>query len=75
MVKIPPGVDTGSKLRLKGQGEPGSKAAVRGDLTVKLRVEPHPYFKREGRDLLVDVPVTIGEAVFGARSMCRHLTA
>jgi curved DNA-binding protein len=67
VVKIPPGVDTGSKLRLKGQGEPGSKGAARGDLTVRLRVEPHPYFKREGRDLLVEVPITVGEAVFGAK--------
>jgi curved DNA-binding protein len=67
VVKIPPGVDTGSKLRLKGQGEAGSRGAGRGDLTVKLRVESHAYFKREGRDLLVEVPITVGEAILGAK--------
>jgi DnaJ-class molecular chaperone len=67
VVKIPPGVDTGAKLRLKGQGEPGPKGGQRGDLTIEITVEPHPYFRREGRDLLVEVPVTIGEAVLGAK--------
>jgi DnaJ-class molecular chaperone len=67
VVKIPPGVDTGSKLRLKGQGEPGPKGGQRGDLTIHITVEPHPYFKRDGRDLTVEVPVTIAEAVLGAK--------
>jgi DnaJ-class molecular chaperone len=67
VVKIPPGVDTGGKLRLKGQGEPGAKGAAPGDLTITIEVEPHPYFKRDGRDLLVEVPITVGEAILGAR--------
>jgi curved DNA-binding protein len=67
VVKIPPGVDSGAKLRLRGQGEPGSKGQPAGDLTITIHVEPHPYFRREGRDLLVDVPITIGEAVLGAK--------
>ncbi len=67
VVKIPPGVETGSKLRLKGRGEPGARGAPAGDLTIVITVEPHPHFRREGRDLLVDVPITIGEAVLGAR--------
>jgi curved DNA-binding protein len=67
VVKIPPGVDTGAKLRLKGQGEPGPKGAPPGDLTISIHVEPHPYFKRDGRDLQVEVPITIGEAVLGAK--------
>lgn len=66
-VKIPPGVDDGSKLRLKGQGEPGPKGAPAGDMTIILSVEPHAYFRREGRDLLVDVPLTVAEAVLGER--------
>lgn len=66
-VKIPPGVDEGSKLRLKGQGEPGPKGAPAGDMTIILSIEPHPYYRREGRDLLVEVPLTIAEAVLGAR--------
>ncbi len=67
VVKIPPGVDTGAKLRLKGQGEPGPKGGQRGDLTIQIAVEPHPYFKREGRDLLVEVPISVAEAVLGAK--------
>ena len=66
-VKVPPGVDEGSKLRLKGQGEPGPKGAPAGDMTIILSVEPHPYFKREDRNLLVEVPLTIAEAVLGAK--------
>ena len=48
VVKIPPGIDTGAKLRLKGQGEPGAKGTPAGDLTITIGVEPHPYFKRDG---------------------------
>jgi DnaJ-class molecular chaperone len=66
-VKIPPGTDTGSKLRLKGRGEPAAPGSPGGDLIIKVKVQPHPYFRREGRDLFVDVPITIGEAVLGAR--------
>ena len=60
-------MDTGSKLRLKGQGEPGAKGAQRGDLTIIITVEPHPYFKREDRNLVVEVPITVSEAILGAR--------
>ena len=67
VVKIPPGVDAGAKLRLKGQGEPGPKGTPAGDLTIEIVVEPHPYFKRDGRNLQVEVPVSIGEAVLGAK--------
>jgi curved DNA-binding protein len=68
VVKIPPGVDTGSRVRLKGQGEPSTaKGMPAGDLTIILNVEPHPYFKREGRDLTVEVPISVSEAILGAR--------
>ena len=67
VVKIPPGIDTGAKLRLKGQGEPGTKSTPAGDLTITVQVEPHPYFKRDGQNLQVEVPITIGEAVLGAK--------
>ncbi|WP_165065158.1 DnaJ C-terminal domain-containing protein [Paludisphaera rhizosphaerae] len=66
-VKIPPGVDEGAKLRLKGQGEPGPKGAPAGDMTIIVSVEPHSYFKREDRNLLVEVPLTVAEAVLGAK--------
>jgi DnaJ-class molecular chaperone len=67
VVRIPPGVDTGSKLRLKGQGEPGPRGGQRGDLTIQITVEPHSYFKRDGRDILVEVPISVAEAVLGAK--------
>jgi curved DNA-binding protein len=67
VVKIPPGIDTGSKLRLKGQGEPGPKGAPAGDLTITIEVEPHPYFKREGQNLLLEVPISVAEAILGAK--------
>jgi DnaJ-class molecular chaperone len=67
VVKIPPGVDTGAKLRLKGQGEPGPKGSQRGDLTITITVEPHSYYKREDRNLLVEVPISVSEAIVGAK--------
>jgi curved DNA-binding protein len=67
VVKIPPGIDTGAKLRLKGQGEPGSKGAPAGDLTIVIEVEPHTYFKREGQNLQIEVPISVSEAILGAK--------
>ena len=67
VVKIPPGIESGAKLRLRGQGEPGEKGAPNGDLTIKITVDPHPYFTTDGRNLIVEVPVTIGEAVLGSK--------
>jgi curved DNA-binding protein len=67
VVKIPKGIDTGAKLRLKGQGEPGPKGSPPGDLTITIHVEAHPYFKRDGRDLQVEVPITVAEAILGAK--------
>jgi len=67
VVKIPPGIDTGAKLRLKGRGEPGAKGTPAGDLTITVGIEPHPYFKRDGRNLQVEVPITVSEAILGAK--------
>lgn len=66
-VKVPPGTETGRRLRLRGQGTETTPGGPRGDLLIRVTVDPHPYFKREGRDLLVEVPVSIGEAVLGAK--------
>jgi len=67
VVKIPPGIESGAKLRLRGQGEAGEKGVPAGDLTIQVTVEPHPDFTRDGRDLRVEVPVTVSEAVLGAK--------
>jgi DnaJ-class molecular chaperone len=66
-VKVPPGVSDGSVIRLAGQGQPAPAGGTPGDLLLTVRVAPHPWFRREGRNLLVDVPITPSEAVLGAR--------
>lgn len=73
-VKIPPGVDTGSVIRLSGQGHPGRFQGPPGDLLLTVQVEPHRYFRRDGSDLLVDVPITPSEAVLGAKVEVPTLT-
>ncbi|MCP5060150.1 MAG: J domain-containing protein [bacterium] len=65
-VSIPPGARDGTRIRLAGQGAPAPGGGKPGDLFVRLRVRPHPFFEREGDDLGVDVPVTIPELVLGA---------
>jgi curved DNA-binding protein len=64
-VKIPPGVREGSRVRVRGQGQEGSRSA--GDLYMVLHVRPHPYFRREGDDIYVHVPVSLAEAALGAK--------
>jgi DnaJ-class molecular chaperone len=66
-VKIPPGVDTGSKVRVAGKGEAGKHGGRSGDLYIVMRVRPHAYFTRQGHDILCEVPVTLAEALLGAR--------
>jgi len=65
-VQLPPGTDTGQTLRLKGQGLPGRGGAPAGDAFIEITVEPHPLFTRDGSDVLVEVPITLYEAVLGA---------
>lgn len=66
-VKIPPGIKSKGKIRLRGRGQPGGGGEPAGDLIVTVEVEPHAYFTREDRNLLIDVPISIGEAVLGAK--------
>ncbi|HKU08544.1 MAG TPA: DnaJ C-terminal domain-containing protein [Bradyrhizobium sp.] len=65
-VKIPPGVTTGQQIRLKGQGEtaPGHRP---GDVLISVSIAPHPFFKVDGSDLRVDLPITLYEAVLGGK--------
>ncbi|HEY3942817.1 MAG TPA: molecular chaperone DnaJ [Acidimicrobiales bacterium] len=65
-VRVPPGVEDGQRIRVKGRGEPGQGAAPAGDLYVVVRVGSHPVFGRRGRNLTLTVPVTYPEAVLGA---------
>ncbi len=65
-VRIPAGLGEGKQIRLKGQGMPGPGGAA-GDVLINVHVEPHPYFKRDGNDLRVEVPVTLYEAVLGGK--------
>ena len=66
-VRVPPGADEGTRVRLAGQGEPGRASGPRGDLYVTLHVREHPFFRREGDDLHLDLPVTLSELVLGAQ--------
>jgi curved DNA-binding protein len=63
--KIPPGVDTGTRLRLAGQGEPGRQGGQAGDLYLNIRVAPHASIERDGDDLFAEVPVDIYTAALG----------
>ncbi len=66
-VRIPPGVDTGGRLRIPGKGGPGVGGGPPGDLQISLRVRPHRVFRREGRDLSFDLPIAVAEAIRGAK--------
>ena len=66
-VTIPPGVESGQRLRLAGQGNPGGQGGAAGDLYVRVEVEPHPVFEREGHDLRLTLPITLPEALRGAK--------
>lgn len=65
-VKIPPGVDTGSRLRIAGEGEMGENRGPRGDLYIYLKVEEHPFFKRDGNNIYCDIPISFPQAALGA---------
>lgn len=64
-VKIPSGIEHGAKLRLKGRGRPGHQGGPPGDLILSVSVGSHPHFRRDGLDLLIDVPISIAEAALG----------
>jgi DnaJ-class molecular chaperone len=66
-VNVPAGAETGTVLRLRGQGQPGTGGAPAGDALIEITVEPHPQFRREGNNVLVDLPVTLAEAVQGGK--------
>jgi DnaJ-class molecular chaperone len=66
-VTIPPGVADGQVLRLRGKGNPGIGEGEPGDALIEIHVRPHPVFKREGNDIVLEVPITFDEAVLGGK--------
>jgi molecular chaperone DnaJ len=64
-LRIPPGVDTGTRLRVAGEGEPGPNNGPAGDLYVVLEVKEHPFFERRGADLYCTIPLSIAQASLG----------
>jgi len=66
-ITVPSGVDTGTKIRLKGQGGRGTRNGPAGDLLLTFQVEPDRFFKREGLDLIAPIPINIAQATLGSK--------
>ncbi|HVY27968.1 MAG TPA: DnaJ C-terminal domain-containing protein [Polyangiaceae bacterium] len=66
-VRVPPGAGEGDKVRVAGHGAPSMMGGPPGDLVISVRVNPHPYFERDGLDLYLNLPITVAEAHRGAK--------
>lgn len=66
-VRIPAGINSGQQLRLSGQGHPGTNGGPAGDALLKIKVAAHPWFRREGDNLLLDLPLSPAEAALGTK--------
>lgn len=66
-VKVPAGIEDGKKIRLRGQGEASPNGGPAGDILIKVKTTPHPYFRRQGKRLDVRVPISLAEAIVGAK--------
>ncbi|MDX1492765.1 MAG: molecular chaperone DnaJ [Longimicrobiales bacterium] len=73
-INVRPGVDTGSKVRLSGQGERGRAGGPPGDLIITYKVKPHRFFRREGLDIHVTVPINIVQATLGSKIRVRTIS-
>ena len=73
-VKVPAGMEDGMRLKLAGEGEAGERGAPRGDLYVRIHLRPHPFFQREGVDLLCEVPIRMTQAALGGEIRVPTLT-
>lgn len=73
-LKIPSGIEDGGKIRLAGQGHPGHAGGTAGDVIVTVRISGHPWFRRDGKNLMVDVPISPSEAALGAKVEVPTLT-
>jgi DnaJ-class molecular chaperone len=66
-VSIPPGIQDGQVLRLRGKGRPGVNGGPSGDALIEIEVQPHPVFKRKGNDIQVELPIPLADAVLGGK--------
>jgi molecular chaperone DnaJ len=70
---VPPGTETGAKVRLRGQGASGAAGAPAHDLVVTFQVQPDRFFRREGLDIVCEVPINLAQAMLGTRLRVRTL--
>lgn len=73
LINVPPGVDTGSKIRLKGQGGKGSANGPPGDLIITFNVLPDPFYRRDGLDVIATIPLNIAQATLGTKISVKTL--
>src|SRR5690606_38404236 len=66
-VTIPPGINNGQVLRLRGKGRPGLNGGPPGDALIEIEVRPHPVFRRKGDDIHVELPISLADAVLGGK--------
>lgn len=72
-IQVPPGAESGQQVRLRGQGAPSPTGSLNGDAIVTLEIAAHPLFRRDGTDLRLELPVTLHDAVLGAKVRCPTL--
>lgn len=73
MITVPPATDSGTKVRLKGQGQPGRAGTPAGDLIITFEVQPDRFFRRDGLDIVCEVPINMVQAVLGTRLKVRTI--
>lgn len=73
-VRIPPGVKDGQQIRLRGKGAPGDRGGPAGDALITISIAPHPYYERDGKNLRMDLPITLKEAILGGKVQAPTLT-
>ena len=73
LISVPAGTDSGSKIRLKGQGGKGQNGGPPGDLIITFQVQPDRFFKREGLDVVATVPINIAQATLGSKVAVKTL--
>ena len=72
-LNVPAGTDTGTRMRVRGQGERGDLGGAPGDLIVAFKVKPHRFFRQEGIDIYVTVPINVAQAALGSKVRVRTI--